>query len=381
VRGSFDFLVVGGGPAGSAFAILAARAGAGVALIERTDYSKRRPGEYIAGRTRVALDRLKVSTSDARVTSIASPGILSLWNTVLPVAKPHQADGQPPALCVIRNRFDELLFDSAIEAGVDACKDALLHSLERDEAGWNATIRHSSGELHRIHARSLVDASGRSSIVARRQGARRIHHGDLIAIAGWLESDERSSRAVSMLTVESAANGWWSLSTGPDGTRTATFYTSLGMMKVCGASTEEWWAHALEESRVVRRSLHEAEAVLSDLGVYAAFPSRLSNVVGNGWIAIGDAAVAYDPVSGRGVASAIDMACRAFEAAMIDPSWIRMGRDYEEAVVDGFERHLQGRARVYDEASEIFAESFLDSIQKNTSPREDMAAAPVQTAP
>jgi flavin-dependent dehydrogenase len=152
-------------------------------------------------------------------------------------------------------------------------------------------------------------------------------------------------------------------------------------MKACGASTEEWWAHALEKSRIVRRSLHQAEAVLLDLGVYAAFPSRLSNVVGNGWIAVGDAAVAYDPISGRGVATAVDMAFRAFEAAMIDPSWIRMGADYEEAVVDGFERHLQGRARVYGEASEIFAESFLASIRKNANPREDTAVAGVQTAP
>ena len=57
---SVDFLVIGGGPAGCAFAILAARAGASVVLVERDDYRQVRPGEHLAGRVRPMLDALHV---------------------------------------------------------------------------------------------------------------------------------------------------------------------------------------------------------------------------------------------------------------------------------------------------------------------------------
>ena len=67
-----DFLVLGGGPAGSAFAILAARAGASVALIERRGYDKPRPGEHLDGSVRGALDALKVSAAGAAGVATSS---------------------------------------------------------------------------------------------------------------------------------------------------------------------------------------------------------------------------------------------------------------------------------------------------------------------
>src|SRR5687768_8118548 len=104
-----DFLVVGGGPAGCAFATLAARAGASVVLVERDDYQQFRPGEHLAGRVRPMLDALRVSREDARGIAVPSPGILSAWDGQGPLVKFYGAMGQAAGLCVVRHRFDELL--------------------------------------------------------------------------------------------------------------------------------------------------------------------------------------------------------------------------------------------------------------------------------
>jgi flavin-dependent dehydrogenase len=355
-----DFLIAGGGPAGAAFAILAARAGASVVLVERGDYLERRPGEHLAGRIRGALDTLRVSTDEARVISSASPGILSLWNGRRPLTKPYAATGQPDALCVTRHRFDELLFHAALDAGATALSRATLETITRSpRGGWHISIRESDGRAHDVHARSVVDASGRNAIFARSQGARRIHHGDLLAIVGWLEARDAPVRPSAMLTVESCAVGWWSLSVGADDTLIATLYTSSQVMKASGATPEMWWASALGESRSIARTLSRAGAILVETAVYSAFPSRLSKLFGDGWIAVGDAAVAFDPIAGQGVAMAIDTAFRAFEAATVDPSWGLLGPDYRDALIDRFDRHLKGRARVYDEAAAILSEQFL----------------------
>ena len=77
---SIDFVVVGGGPAGCAFAMLAARAGASVVLIERDDYRQLRPGEHLAGRIRPMLDALRVPKDDASGMAVSSPGIFSTWS-------------------------------------------------------------------------------------------------------------------------------------------------------------------------------------------------------------------------------------------------------------------------------------------------------------
>lgn len=357
---SAEFLVVGGGPAGSAFAILAARAGASVVLVERGDYRKRRPGEHLAGRIRGALDALGVSTDNARVVSAGSPGILSLWNNHAPVTKPYAAAQQPDALCVTRNHFDELLFESARRSGATTISRATVKNVKRALCGgWDMSIEESAGATHGIHARSVVDASGRAATFARRQGARRIHHGDLLAIVGWLKSVDAPVRSSGMLTVESCPSGWWSLSIGADETLVATLYTSSHMMKVARATLREWWRHALEESPGIGNALRRKDATVVATAAYPAFPSRLSRIAGNGWIAVGDAAVAFDPIGGQGVAFAFETAFRAFEAACVDPSFEQLGTQYCDALIDRFDRHLDGRIRVYEDAGDVISEPFV----------------------
>jgi flavin-dependent dehydrogenase len=329
-------------------------------LVERDNYEKRRPGEHLAGRIRGALDALRVSTDDARAISAASPGILSLWNGRAPLTKPYAASGQPDALCVTRQRFDEMLFHSAQGAGATVVRRVTQDQITRAAGGgWDITIEAPDRSIRSIHARSVVDATGRNASFARRQGARRIHHGDLLAIVGWLETGEHPVRPGAMLTIESCQVGWWSLSVGADGTFVATLYTSSQMMRAAGATPEIWWGHALGKSRTIARALSRADATLVETQAYRVFPSRLSKLFGDGWIAIGDAAVAFDPIAGQGVAMAIDTAFRAFEAATVDPSWSVLGPAYRDALIDRFDRHLAGRARVYEEAAGVLSEPFV----------------------
>jgi flavin-dependent dehydrogenase len=131
------------------------------------------------------------------------------------------------------------------------------------------------------------------------------------------------------------------------------------MMKSARATTKAWWRAALEESPGIGNALRRVRAKLITTAAYPAFPSRLSKISGEGWIAVGDAAVAFDPIGGQGVAFAIDTAFRAFEAANVDPSWTKLGADYSDALIDRFDRHLDGRARVYGEAAAVLSEPFV----------------------
>jgi flavin-dependent dehydrogenase len=361
-RPSVDFLVVGGGPAGCAFALLAARAGASVVLVERSDYRERRPGEHLAGRVRPMLDALGVPRDGAGSVAVESPGVLSIWSGEGSLLKLYRAAGQPVALCVVRHRFDELLCRSARAAGASVVSPGRVLRVERlPSRSWEVTLADSRGETRTEIARALVDATGRHAAIARRQGARRITYGDLIAIVRWLDGgDDLPAAAGAPLAVESGAHGWWSLSVAADRTVVATLYTSRAMMRRARATAEAWWTEALGTAP-------RTAAIVGTPGrtaatkVYAACPSRSTRTAGDGWIAVGDAAIACDPLAGQGVAVALETAFRAFEAARVDPAWARLGPDYEDALRSRMKRHLEGRARVYEEAAGILSDAFLRS--------------------
>lgn len=359
-----DFLIVGGGPAGCAFAILAARAGASVVLVERDDYQQFRPGEHLAGRVRPMLDALQVSRDEASTFTTISPGIHSSWSGDEPELKLYGATGQSLGLCVLRHRFDELLSRSACDAGATVLLGSKLASIERRGThAWNVSISDGADaqrQKRHLVAGSLVDASGRNAFVARMQGARRIHHGDLVAIVRWLEMEEPPARPHTMLTVESCAYGWWSVSIA-DRTLAATLYTSTAMMRAARATHDQWWTLALGDTQEIDPLVRNCRSTLGSTRVYSACPSRSSRLAGDGWITIGDAAIALDPLSGQGVGLALETAFRAFEAARVDPLWTHLGKVYSDALISKFQTHLEKRMTVYEEAAAVLPEMFLRS--------------------
>ena len=373
---SIDFLVVGGGPAGCAFAILAARAGALVLLVERDGYGQLRAGEHLAGRVRPMLDALGVPKHAGNGIALPSPGIHSIWNGNS-LVKLYGATGQAGGLCVLRHRFDELLSRSSRDAGADVVSPAWPVEIERLRSRqWKVRITDSRGRDDVVVARSLVDASGRRMRITRAQGAGRISHGDLVAIVRWLDCGRQSwQRAGAMLMVESCRYGWWSLSAASEQTLVATLYTSRTMWRSAQTTAEGWWTQALVTTERIGSIVQDGVLRARATQVYSACPSRASRLAGDGWIAIGDAAVAFDPVAGQGVAMALETAFRAFEAARVDPSWALLGSDYRDALLSRFETHLEGRLRVYEDAAAVFQRSFLHSAVLSRSRVRDAARA------
>ena len=164
-----------------------------------------------------------------------------------------------------------------------------------------------------------------------------------------------------MLTIGSTPLGWWSASSTCDDTLVVSLYTSAAMMKQNRANGDTWTDRVLADTGYVSRLIGTSGAELSRRRVFAAFPSRSTRMHGPGWIAIGEAAVALDPLCGQGVAYALESAFRAFEAACLDVDWEVIGTMYEEAMISRFDDHLVRRAEVYEEAAEILSNEFLNN--------------------
>lgn len=189
--GSYDAAIVGASLAGCATAILLARAGARVALIEqRPDASafKRICTHYIQSSAVPTLERLELLEPMLAAGALRSRGRLrTRWGWIAPPAK----STVPSGVNLRRERLDPLIRGLAGETpGVELILGATVQELLHDDGGTVCGVqaRHSHGETWALHARLVVGADGRDSRVAKLAGVRTksVPHGRF-AYGGYFE--------------------------------------------------------------------------------------------------------------------------------------------------------------------------------------------------
>jgi flavin-dependent dehydrogenase len=167
----------------------------------------------------------------------------------------------------------------------------------------------SGGQMRVIKAKFVVDATGRAGGLARRLGARRIIDDRLIAASVQLDHRLPAHRDP-YLHLTATPHGWWYRSDGPTGdTRVALVADPrhpTGRRGVLGL--------ALRQIVEVLRPEQVDDPAASRIHLMDASSARLDRCAADGWLAVGDAATAFDPLCGQGLAQAFGSALAAAHA-------------------------------------------------------------------
>jgi menaquinone-9 beta-reductase len=159
----FDIVVAGGGPAGIAAAITAARAGARVVLAERGRYPRQKVcGEFISAESLDLLRSLLAGLPEALDALDRAPRIDRA--RVFVGEQRFEAPIAPAAASLARYDLDALLWNAAEKAGVEARQQLEVISFgprSPDELRL-ARVRAADAE-EMIPARAMIQAAGRSS--------------------------------------------------------------------------------------------------------------------------------------------------------------------------------------------------------------------------
>ncbi len=171
---NFDLIVVGGGPAGSTAALVAARRGLSVALLERGDYpgSKNMFGGVL--HTHSLNEIIPRFYDEAPLERAITRRVINLVTeeTSLTMDFGHRKLARPPynAFSIIRSRFDRWLAGKAKEAGALLLVRTVAEELIRGRSGaYEGVVLQDGAE---IRAPLTICADGVNSLLAKKAGLR-----------------------------------------------------------------------------------------------------------------------------------------------------------------------------------------------------------------
>lgn len=214
------------------------------------------------------------------------------------------AHPQGTAWQVDRRRFDTRLRQQALALGM------------RWETPEGPATGPGAGTAPAVHA--TVDATGRGSHYARRQGARRLRGDRQVA---WLASAPAGrSTAVGMSLVETTADGWWYCAPAPGGRFSLACFTDADLRPPARLGNAGWLERLAAAPRTLDRLIEHGVQphvlAAQPARVLAADGSRLSHFCGAGWLAVGDAAMSFDPLSSHGLTVALQSGLHAAQALL-----------------------------------------------------------------
>jgi flavin-dependent dehydrogenase len=152
----FDLAVIGGGPAGTAAAITAARLDAKVVLLEAGEYPRQKVcGEFVSAESLDPLRDLLSEVAEVDAALRAAP-VIDQVRFFLADQQIH-APVDPPALSIPRYEMDRLLWQAAQQAGVNTLCTCEVREI-KGEGPFRLTT--ATGE---IRATAVVIAAGRWS--------------------------------------------------------------------------------------------------------------------------------------------------------------------------------------------------------------------------
>ena len=149
--------------------------------------------------------------------------------------------------------------------------------------------------------------------------------------------------------IEAAAAGWWYAALVPGQRLAVAWFTDPDLLAASAAwRPAGWWALLRTSGLVGQLVATHGYGMPERIGVFAAGSSLRTPATGDGWIAAGDAAAAYDPLSSHGIGSALAGGASAARAVVAT-----LGGDvtaflaYRERLLADYARYLWARSAYY----------------------------------
>ncbi len=309
----YDVAIIGAGPAGSAAAIHAARAGYDVAIIDSQSFPRDKTcGDGLTPRAMHQLNQLGISVNaDYRNKGLKLHGfggsVTAPWPTSYPVAEGSACP---------RMQFDALLRDAALAAGAEF----LLGTAHAPQIEGNRLISFGltrPGEELSVRAQWVIIADGVRSTFGKLLG-RTWHKEEVYGIAArayatspqagepWMHSHLELKDTDG--TVQ-PGYGW----IFPLGQNIGGVNIGLGALSTLSRPAKLNTKKLLEHYATMVRPEWELGQIENVASAALPMGGAVSGIAGANWMCIGDAAACVNPLNGEGIDYGLETAALAVE--------------------------------------------------------------------
>ncbi len=310
-------------------------------LLEASNYHGSGLGQTLSPLIDSHLTRLGLRRDFIRHEYMPAPGIVSVWGSREPRVEDFMLGVHGSGWHVDRLAFDRMLANGAAKAGATVrANSRVLSAVRRSRKSWALELT-CQGKRCACECRFLIDATGRSGASCLSSLSPRIVLDRLIGVV-WTG---RQNGEWPYALVESVDDGWFYAANLPGGRSTVAYMTDSDLYRCNFKRHPDLWRRQLNKTAYVRGRLPR-NADLSKLRVVSAASTIRLNPVGQGWCAVGDAAMSHDPLSGLGVHHALES---AFQIAADAPQFLQDDEPgaYRDWVMNRIDRYLVARQHNY----------------------------------
>lgn len=362
-----DVIVIGGGPGGSTTATMLARKGWRVTLFERDRFPREHVGESLLPATLPVLEELGVLPAVQAAGFLPKAGATMVWGkdkTPWSWYFSETNEKHPHAYQVWRPQFDQLLLENSRQHGVDVREDCQVIDVlfESDKAVGVRYTEHD--DSHTAQARFVVDASGQGALLGRKLGLRRwdTFFRNLAVYAYFTGARRLPAPDDTNIFIESYPHGWfWQIPLH-------TGWSSVGVVVDAAWGQEqlqqeqpEAFLDAQIAQTLQTQSMLQHAQLVSGPFVVRDWSYVSEEVVGDGYVLVGDAACFVDPLFSSGVHLACMsgvLAAAYVTTALQDPALGKAAGHVYKALYYKEYEHFHAMAKLFYDSNRT-AESYF----------------------
>jgi len=324
---SYDVIVIGAGPGGSAAAAIAARGGLRALLLERESAPVFKIGESLMPDTHGVFEKMGALRAMQESHFVEKHSVQFFTKTgraSMPFYFAKERPGEDSARTwqVRRSEFDQLLMDTAASQGAEVHRGVNVRDVlfENGRAvGVRGSTANNGGAVE-LESRVVIDATGQSAMLSRRLDLGRVDYGLRHAsiythFRGAIRDEGKDEGATLILHTKSGECWFWYIPLAGDVVSVGVVGPMDTLVRNREGRPHEIFFEEVRNCAEIERRIRPARQC-RPVAVMKDFSYRIEKMAGDGWIAIGDAFSFIDPVYSSGVFLALKSGEMAAEAAI-----------------------------------------------------------------